>query len=95
LKSAVVGTYKVSKTFNAPIDFVFKWCTDFREDDGKMVGSKNKKRFLERSKKRIVWVSTYKEDGVPGEGLRVVWLRPPDAWHFETCGDEYERGATS
>ena len=92
LKKNFVETYKVSTTFRAPMDYVFQWCTDFREDDGKMTGSKAKKTFLERTGKRIVWVTNYKEKGKKKEGLRVVWLRPPDAWYLDTCGDQREIG---
>jgi len=89
---ATVKTYKLSQTFNAPMDFVFNWCTDFREDDGKMIGSKAKRTFLERTDKRIVWTTEYREDNKNKEGVRAVWLRPPNAWHFDTCGDGREVG---
>lgn len=92
MKTSVVETYKLSKTFDAPLDFVFKWCTDFREDDGKMIGSKTKRKFLERNKERLTWIVNYKENGKLKEGIRTVWLNPPDAWHLDTCGDGYERG---
>lgn len=92
LKKNFVETYKASQTFKAPLDFVFQWCTDFREDDGKMVGSKAKKTFLEKTAKRVVWVAEYKEDGKPREGVRVVWLRPPNTWKLDTCGDHREIG---
>lgn len=92
MKKTFVETYKASKTFKAPLDYVFQWCTDFREDDGKMVGSKAKKTFVERTDKRIIWISAYKEKGKTREDIRVVWLRPPDAWHLDTCGDGREVG---
>lgn len=92
MKPAIIETYELARTFNAPIDFVFEWCTDFREDDGKMTGSKTKRRILERTKKRIIWTVNYTEAGKPKEGLRVVWLRPPDSWHLDTCGDHREVG---
>jgi hypothetical protein len=92
LKKAFVETYKASKTFRAPIGYVFQWCTDFREDDGKMVGSKAKRTFVERTDKRIIWIAEYKEKGKTKEGVRVVWLRPPDAWYLDTCGDGREVG---
>lgn len=85
-------TYKISQTFKAPLDYVFGWCTDFREDDGKMTGSKAKTTFLERTDKRIVWVTEYKEKGKPQEGIRVVWLHAPDSWTLDTCGDQRELG---
>ena len=92
MKKAFVETYKVSQSFKAPLDYVFAWCTDFREDDGKMTGSKAKKTFLERTKKRAVWVVQYKENGKSKEGVRVVWLRAPDSWTLDTCGDGRELG---
>jgi len=92
LKKTFVETYKVSKTFKAPLDYVFGWCTDFREDDGKMTGSKSKRTFLERTDKRIVWAVEYKEKGKAKEGIRVVWLRSPDSWTLDTCGDGRELG---
>ena len=92
LKKNFVETFKASQTFKAPLDFVFQWCTDFREDDGKMTGSKAKRTFLERTAKRIVWVSEFKEKGEPKEGLRVVWLEPPNVWRLDTCGDQREIG---
>jgi hypothetical protein len=92
LKKTFVETYKVSKTFRAPLDYVFRWCTDFREDDGKMTGSKAKRIFLERSAKRIVWISEFKEKGKAKEGVRVVWLQPPNSWTLDTCGDQREIG---
>ena len=84
MKKTFVETYKVSKTFKAPLDYVFGWCTDFREDDGKMTGSKSKRTFLERTDKRIVWAVEYKEKGKTKEGIRVVWLRSPDSWTLDT-----------
>ena len=92
MKKSFVETYKVSKSFKAPLDYVFGWCTDFREDDGKMTGSKAKRKFIERTDKRIVWSVEYKENGKPVEGIRVVWLHPPDSWSLDTCGDHRELG---
>jgi hypothetical protein len=89
---ATVKTYELSQTFDAPLDFVFKWCTDFREDDAKMVGSTAKRTFLERTDKRIVWAVSYKESNKQKEGIRAVWLHPPDSWHLDTCGDTREVG---
>jgi hypothetical protein len=85
-------TYHISKTFNAPLDFVYAWCTDFREDDSRMTGGKTRRHFLERTKDRIIWTVAYQDHGKKVEGFRVVWLQPPDAWKLDTCGDGRERG---
>lgn len=92
MKKEFVETYKISQSFKAPLDFVFRWCTDFREDDAKMTGSKAKRTFLERTDKRIVWITQYKEDGKSKEGVRAVWLHAPDSWSLDTCGDQHELG---
>jgi len=92
LAGPVTKTYKVSKTFKAPLDFCFEWCTDFRADDNKMTGSKIKRHFLERTRRRFVWVAAHMEGKRTVEGIRAVWLKPPDAWHLDTCGDGREIG---
>jgi len=92
LEGPVAKTYKLSKTFHAPLDFVFAWCTDFRADDSKMHGGKVRRRFLERSPHRFVWLVKYKVRKKVYEGVRAVWLAPPDSWHLDTCGDGYELG---
>lgn len=85
-------TYRISHTFKAPRDFVYKWCTDFREDDWKYTRSSARRVFLERSKRRYVWVVNYKEGGKKKEGIRAVWFKPPISWHLDTCGDGREVG---
>ena len=84
--------FRVSKIINAPLPFAYRWCTDFREDDYKMTGSTARRRFLERTKSRIIWVVKYKDRGRSMEGVRAVWLKRPNSWHLDTCGDGREIG---
>jgi hypothetical protein len=91
LKKAFAETYRVSKTFNAPLGFVYKWCTDYREDDLKMVGSKARRMILEHTRRGVVWRLVDKSSkGI--QGLRSVWLFPPNRWHLDTCGDKHLAG---
>ena len=92
MKSAFSITYKVSKTFKAPLDFVFTWCTDFQEDDLKMIGSKNRRNIVEKTKRRVIWTVEGKKLPTQTDPVRVVWLRPPNSWHLEGCGDVSETG---
>jgi hypothetical protein len=90
-------TYRISKKFSAPLNFVYRWCTDFREDDYKMSGTTKfeqtaRRRFLERSDKRMIWMMNRRVGNRMVEGIRAVWLYPPDSWHLETCGDHMETG---
>jgi hypothetical protein len=57
-----------------------------------MIGSKTRRHILERTKERFVWVVNYKDGGREKEGVRAVWLHPPDSWHLDTCGDGREVG---
>jgi hypothetical protein len=92
LARAIVRTYRISKTFNAPLRFVYSWCTDYREDDMKMIGSRKRRHILERTRKMIIWRVEGKEVKSEFDPIRAVWLRPPDSWHLECCGDETEVG---
>lgn len=81
-------TYRVSKTINAPLRFVYDWCTDYREDDTKIIGSKSKRTILEKTKQRVIYT-------VRGGGGTQVWnaanivtLHPPKSWHLDSIGDE-------
>ncbi len=85
-------TYRLTQTFDAPLDYVFAWCTDFREDDNKLIGSKTVRTILEKSAERVIWRVRYKEGRCFKEGVRAVWLHPPDSWQLDTCGDGREVG---
>lgn len=84
------GNYRISKTINAPLKFVYEWCTDFRDDDGKLTGSKSKRHVIEKTKNRAIYVIDYVINGKPTWHASVVALKPPDSWHLETACDPYE-----
>jgi len=92
MRAAYSETYKVSKTFGVPIDFVYAWCTDFRGDDLRMIGSRNTRNLHEKTKSRVIWTVEGKKLSAGTDPVRVVWLSPPNAWHLETCGDGSEVG---
>jgi len=80
---------RVSKTINAPAKFVFNWCTDFREDDPALTGSKGQRKILEKTKKRVVYASLYTGgDGKEKVGVNIVTLKAPTSWHLEYFGEE-------
>jgi hypothetical protein len=82
-------TIRVSKVINAPMKFVFNWCTDFREDDPQLTGSKSKRIILEKTRKRVVYASLYTgNDGSQKVGVNIVTLKPPSSWHLEFFGEE-------
>jgi hypothetical protein len=84
----VKKNYRVSKVFDAPLDFVYNWCTDFREDDNKITGSSSRRHIVDKTKRRFVWIAHYKTAGKPFEAVRIVKLRPPNAWYLDGVGDD-------
>jgi len=75
------------------MDYVFAWCTDFREDDPqKYLGSKTVRKILEKTPERVIWAVRFKDGKGFSEGVWAVWLNPPKSWHLDTCGDGREVG---
>jgi hypothetical protein len=81
-------TYHVSEIINAPLRFVFDWCTDFREDDNQITGSKTQRKIMQKTKRRAIYISTYERDGRKVSGVNIVTLKPPKAWYLEYVGEE-------
>ncbi|MFI5450384.1 MAG: hypothetical protein ACHQ03_11545 [Candidatus Bathyarchaeia archaeon] len=81
-------TIQVSKTIRAPLRFVYDWCTDYRESDPKITGSKSKRKILLKNNHRVVYVVNYRSRGKPKSAVDVVTLYPPKAWHLDFTGDE-------
>lgn len=85
---ATSHTFHVSKVINAPPRFVYNWCVDFREDDNKIGGSKMKRIILQKTKRRVIYMSTHRRRGKTISTVRIVTLRPPNAWHLDLAGQE-------
>ncbi len=80
-------TGRISKVVNAPLRYVYDWCTDFRSDDGKFSRSKPSWRVVRVSPRQLVRI------GVVGNGAKdprmvveLVRLGPPNAWHKNQIG---------
>ncbi len=82
--------FRVSKVIDAPLKFVYKWCVDFREDDNKIWGSKIKRIILQRTARRVIYISTHRRGGRNVSVVRIVTLRPPNAWHLDLVGEEVD-----
>jgi hypothetical protein len=96
LNSRIFSTHtiRVSRVIKAPLRFVYNWCTDFREDDNKLTGSKNRRKILQKNKRRVVYVTTYfPKPNKIRIGVNLVTLHPPNSWHLDFIGEEdYEEG---
>ena len=81
-------TYRVMKTIKAPLKFVYNWCTDYREDDNELTGSKAQFKILQKTRRRVIYLRTLERDGKTMIGVKMVTLRPPRAWYLDQVGDD-------
>jgi hypothetical protein len=81
-------TYRVSRIINAPLKFVYNWCTDFREDDNKIGGSRTRRTILQKTKRRVIFMTTQQRRGKTISAVRIVTLHPPNSWHLDKVGME-------
>ena len=81
-------TVRVSKIINAPSNFVYEWCTDYRESDPKISGSKARRKILLKTDHRVIYLSLYSSGGKSKSAVNVVTLYPQKAWHLDFVGDE-------
>ncbi|MGI0140039.1 MAG: hypothetical protein ACREBT_02660 [Thermoplasmata archaeon] len=79
--------YEVRLTFHAPVDFAYRWCTDYRPDDARLEGEKYTRRVLERSKTRVVYEDLERTKHGWMWSHASVRLFPPDHWHADVVGN--------
>ncbi|MGA2199268.1 MAG: hypothetical protein ABSG45_04960, partial [Nitrososphaerales archaeon] len=70
--------------------YAYEWLTDFRDDDPVMTGGPYPRHILRKRKGSFVWTQRYKRDGVEKDGVRIITLKPPSAWHNEAINEEKE-----
>ena len=81
-------TYRVKKTFSAPLKFVYDWCTDYREGDNLITESKAQFKILQKTNRRVIYLRTSERDGKTMIGVKMVTLRPPKAWYLDQVGED-------
>jgi len=67
--------------------FVYDWLTDYREDDNKITGSNRQFKILQKTKRRVIYLSTYERDGRKVTAVKIVTLQPSKAWHLDQVGE--------
>jgi hypothetical protein len=78
--------FRFQKVIHAPLPFVYRWCTDYRDDDDRMTRSiyHYRAKIVLRERTRIVRIIT-----VPGSDrnrstdLEIISLFPPDRWKLD------------
>jgi hypothetical protein len=79
--------YEFRQRFGAPIDFVYRWCTDYSPDDPGLEKEPYTRRVLRRGPRLVVYEDLYDTDHGWMWSRQVVTLQPPDRWHAEATGN--------
>jgi hypothetical protein len=89
-------TIRVSRVINAPLRYVYDWCTDYRPDDwrvGRRRGARERYHVHKISPHRVVRVRIGPRGSPdPDIAVDVVRLDPPADWHTDQI-DETDRMA--
>ncbi|MGD0249408.1 MAG: hypothetical protein ABSB97_00720 [Thermoplasmata archaeon] len=79
-------SYEIRVSFDAPLDFVYRWCTDFTPQDSQYETEEYQRRILRRSSREVVYEDL--EDTKDGWvwSRHVVRLLPPAHWRSDSVG---------
>ena len=79
-------TYVVRATFKAPLDFVYRWCTDYTPQDARHERDKYERKIIRRTSREVVYEDLYESKDGWFWSHHHVRLRPPNRWHSDTVG---------
>src|SRR5213593_2891355 len=74
---------EVTKHIRAPLDMVFAWCTDYRDDDDQLSGVRLQWRRVVRRTPTTVELEESAKIGVTFTARVIVHLYPPDRWEAD------------
>jgi hypothetical protein len=79
--------YHVRAYFRAPLDFVFRWCTDYTVHDAQLEGEHYQRRILRNTRRRVVYEDLEESPNGWNWARYTVWLGPPGDWRAERVGN--------
>jgi hypothetical protein len=73
-----------------PLEFAFRWATDFTSRDARYEGAHYRRRILRRAARTVVYEDLESAPDGWHWARHVVDLHPPDRWHSESVGSHRE-----
>jgi hypothetical protein len=80
-------TYHVRMTFNAPLLYVYAWCTDFSPVDPQLAGEDYERRILSRTPRKVVYENLARQPKGWVWSRYDVRLVPPRRWYLRSTGN--------
>lgn len=78
----------LTKRIPVPLAYAFDWLTDFRDDDPQLTDSDIKRKILEKTPDRTVYLSEEMKEGREIKTKYVVDTKRPDRWQYTGSGDD-------
>jgi hypothetical protein len=85
--SASVSVYKIKRTFRAPIDFSYAWCTDYTSTDRKLQGDPGARKILRKTSRTAVYEDLNETPHGWMWSRQVVTFHPPRRWTAVAVGN--------
>ncbi len=79
--------YQIEQVFQVPLDFAFRWCTDYTPEDGKLAGDGHLRRILQKKGRFIVYEDLYDYPEGWFWSRQTVMLHPPNRWTATADGN--------
>jgi hypothetical protein len=78
--------YRIQVEFEAPLEFVYRWCTDFTPEDAKLEEEAYERRILHRTRREVTYEDLEETPHGWAWARHVVRLMPPNRWHSDSVG---------
>jgi hypothetical protein len=75
-----VEVYEIRQTFRVPLEFAYRWCTDYTSQDGQLCKDGHSRQILKRTARRVVYEDLYPSPGGWMWSRQTVTLHPPNRW---------------
>jgi hypothetical protein len=79
--------YHIRVVFDAPLAYVYDWCTDYSPQDSGLEGESYTRKILERSARRVLYEDVEEAPDGFHWARYDVELRPPKAWRMTSLGN--------
>jgi hypothetical protein len=79
-------TYRLRARFHAPLDFAYRWCTDYTAEDPELGKEDAVRKILRKSRRTVVYEDLTERPSGWWWSHQTVTLQPPNGWHAEAVG---------
>jgi hypothetical protein len=75
-----IEVYEIQCTFNVPLEFAYRWCTDYTSEDGTLSEEGNSRQILRRTARKVIYEDLYPTPNGWMWSRQTVTLHPPNRW---------------